>query len=173
VLYEDEKVLCLLPNLNIVAGHMELYSKLEERDIERLAIWDAVYLFTVGSFCASLLFQIVGAQGTNLLVKSGITDDNRDGKLCVHILPRAQNDSLQGLHWEPKQPSYNIDRIMEKIKEKMWNVKFKVEAAGEKKTVTQEKVSVTEKEEKVVEKEPEFLSAKDEIIRAIQKMQGK
>ncbi len=171
VLYEDEKVLCLLPKLNIVEGQMELYSKLEEKYVEKLAIWDAVYLFTVGSFCASLLFQVAGAQGTNLLVKSGITDDNRDGQLCVHILPRAQNDSLQGLHWEPQQPKYNLDSIKDKIKEKMWTVKFKAEQAGEKKTVTPEKVIA--KEVMIEKKEPEFLSAKDEIIRAIQRMQEK
>jgi len=170
VLYEDEKVLCLLPFLNIAAGQMELYSKLEERYIEKLAIWDAVYLFTVGSFCASLLFQVAGAQGTNLLVKSGITDDNRDGRLCVHILPRAQNDSLQGLHWQPEQPKYNLDGVQEKIKEKMWNVKFKAEQAVEKKKVVEEKVV---RKEVVIEKEPDFLSAKDEILRAIQRMQGR
>jgi len=169
VLYEDEKVLCLLPSLNIVAGQMELYSKLEERYIEKLAIWDAVYLFTVGSFCASLLFQVAGAQGTNLLVKSGITDDNREGRLCVYILPRAQNDSLQGLHWQPEQPKYNLDGVQEKIKEKMWNVKFKAEMAVEKKVVTEVKPMMKE----VVEKEPDFLSAKDEILRAIQRMQGR
>src|SRR3989338_9307403 len=169
VLYEDEKVLCLLPSLNIAAGQMELYSKLEERDIEKLAIWDAVYLFTVGSFCASLLFQVAGAQGTNLLVKSGITDDNREGRLCVHILPRAQNDSLQWLHWQPEQQKYNLDGVQEKIKEKMWNVKFKAEMAVEKKVVTEVKPMMKE----VVEKEPDFLSAKDEILRAIQRMQGR
>src|SRR3989338_8389723 len=169
VLYEDEKVLCLLPSLNIAAGQMELYSKLEERYIEKLAIWDAVYLFTVGSFCASLLFQVAGAQGTNLLVKSGISDDNRDGRLCVYILPRAQNDSLQGLHWQPEQPKYNLDGVQDKIKEKMWNVKFRMDMAVENKAV--EKTIARSSD--VVKKEPEFLSSKDEILRAIQRMQGK
>jgi len=159
----------LLPSLNIAAGQMELYSKLEERYIEKLAIWDAVYLFTVGSFCASLLFQVAGAQGTNLLVKSGISDDNRDGRLCVYILPRAQNDSLQGLHWQPEQPKYNLDGVQDKIKEKMWNVKFRMDMAVEKKAV--EKTIARSSD--VVKKEPEFLSSKDEILRAIQRMQGK
>lgn len=171
VLYEDEKVLCLLPSVNIVAGHIEVYSKVEEKYLEKLTIWDAVYLFTVGSFCASLLFQVAGAQGTNLLLKSGITDDNRDGRLCMHILPRAQDDSLQGLHWEPKQPSYNLDAIRDKIKEKMWMVKFKAEQTVEKKGV--EKTIVTSSEVVIEKAEPEFLSSKDEIIRAIQRMQGK
>lgn len=127
VLYEDDKILCVLPTAGIVPGHIQIYSKKEEKYIEKLSPEDSVHLFSAASVCASLLFEVLKAQGTNLIVKSGASDDNPDGKLCVHILPRKQDDSLQGLLWQPKQPNYNLDGMMEKIKDQMWKVKYKEE----------------------------------------------
>jgi len=125
LMYEDEKVIVSLPEKGVVAGHFEVYSKIEERDISKLSQEDSAHIFFVASFVASALFDGLGAQGTNIILKSGFSDDNAEGRLVVHILPRMQNDSLQSMLWEPKQPGYNLDEIAAKIKEKMWNVKYK------------------------------------------------
>ncbi len=125
LIYEDEKVIVSLPEKGVVAGHFEVYSKIEERDIAKLSQEDSAHLFFVASFVASALFDGLGAQGTNIILKSGFSDDNTEGRLVVHILPRMQNDSLQSMLWEPKQPGYNLDEIAAKLKDKMWNVKYK------------------------------------------------
>lgn len=124
ILYQDEKVLCLLPQRSAVPGHIEVYSKLEERDIGKLSQEDSAHLFFVASFAASALFDGIGAQGTNILLKSGFSDDNPEGRLCVHVLPRFQGDALQGMLWQPKQPDYNLDDLQKKIKDKMWMVRY-------------------------------------------------
>ncbi|MBI4152197.1 HIT family protein [Candidatus Woesearchaeota archaeon] len=166
VLYQDEKILCVLPQKSAVPGHIEVYSKMEEKDIAKLSQEGSTHLFFVASFAASALFDGLGAQGTNIILKSGFSDDNPEGKLCVHVLPRFPGDVLQGMLWQPKQPEYNLDDIAAKIKDKMWNVKYKAvkrETVVEKKHALQP--ALPSKEEKTSRSNSE-----EEIDAAIQKI---
>ncbi|MBS3169737.1 HIT family protein [Candidatus Woesearchaeota archaeon] len=166
VLYQDEKVLCVLPQKSAVPGHIAVYSKKEEREITKLSSEDSAHLFFVASFAASALFDGLGAQGTNILLKSGFSDDNPEGKLCVHVLPRFQGDALQGILWQPKQPEYNLDDLAVKIKDKMWNVKYtesKTEAFVEQKKIIPPVL-------KIGEEKASAKSVEEEIDAAIRKM---
>lgn len=125
IIYEDEKALCLVSKNAVAPGHMEIYSKVEEKDLEKLSPEDTTHLFSVASFAASIVFDALGAQGTNIIVKSGIADDNPGGKLCLHVIPRKMEDKLQYFLWETKEPSYDLDKIQEKIKEKTWKLSLK------------------------------------------------
>jgi diadenosine tetraphosphate (Ap4A) HIT family hydrolase len=99
-------------------------------------------------------------------LKSGRTDDNQEGKLVLHVIPRMQDDNLQGLMWQPKQPNYDLDGVAKKIKDKMWNVKFEEEEQKEKKEEVNE---VSEKNEPTLLR---FKSGSNEIEEAIKRMQG-
>jgi len=125
ILYEDEKVLAVLPNFSLVPGHIQIHSKIEEQDIDKLSIEDSAHLFYTASFAATAVFEGLGAQGTNIILKSGTSDDNFDGKLVLHILPRAPEDSLQKIMWQPKPPKYDLDKIKSRIKDQTWKVKYK------------------------------------------------
>ena len=166
VLYEDDTILCVLPHQNVVAGHIQIYSKKEEKYLEKLSMEDSVSFFLAASIIASLLFEAMKVPGTNLILKSGISDDNPDGLLCIHILPRKQDDSLQSLLWQPKQPSYNLDAVMEKIKDKMWKVKYKPEKEAPK----MEKGFLAPLKIKVSGKENKSAPAHDEIRAAIERI---
>jgi histidine triad (HIT) family protein len=164
VLYEDEQVLCIIPEKGVVKGHIEVYSKVEKSLIEKLSIEESFHLFSTASLAATLVFEGLGSQGTNIILKSGITDDNPEGKLCVHILPRAKDDGLnKSLLWEPKQPSYDVDSVMKKIKDKTWKVKYKEETKKEETLIVKPEVIKigSEKKEKT-------LSSDDEIRKAIE-----
>ena len=124
VIYEDEKLVCIIPEKGAVEGHLEIYSKIEQSSISKLSIVDSIHLFSTASLASSLVFEAVGAQGTNIIVKSGKSDDNPQGRLSIHILPRFFDDKLKELTWEQKQPSYNLDGIYTKIKDAMWPVKY-------------------------------------------------
>ncbi len=152
IIYEDEKVICIVPEQGVVPGHIEIYSKEEEKFIENLSIESSEHLFFTASFAATAVFEGLGAQGTNIILKSGLTDDNPDGKLCVHILPRMPDDGLNSMLWQPKQPSYDLDSIMSKIKDKTWQIKYK----EEKKEVVKDNSSKDD----------------DEIRKAIERMKG-
>jgi len=166
ILYQDEKVLITLPNQSVTAGHIEIYSKLEEKNFEKLSQEDSIYFFTAASTTASLLFQILQLHGTNLILKSGYSDDNKDGKLCIHIIPRMQNDSLQGLVWTPQQPKYTLDSIAEKIKDKTWNVKYQ-----EKKIEPKTEPKKEEHKPEVAKEQPKQESTPQEPTKSIQTKQ--
>ncbi len=123
VLYEDEKCLVLFPTKGICEGHLEVHSKTEEKYLERLSAEDSFHLFFVASFAASALFEKYKAHGTNIIVKSGESDDNSSGRLSIHVLCRITNDGLD-LMWKPERPSYNIEAVGEKIREQAWSVKY-------------------------------------------------
>ncbi len=124
IVHEDEKTLCVLPMKNAAPGHIEVYSKTEEADIGKLSADDAAYLFLAASFATSLLYEGLKAPGSNILLKSGKTEDNPEGRLVIHVLPRWQDDPLQGMLWQPKQPSYNLDDIQKKIADRTWKVSY-------------------------------------------------
>ncbi len=123
--YEDEKVVCIVPEKGVTPGHIEIYSKTEEKYVENLSIEDASHLFFTASFAATAVFEGLGAQATNIILKSGESDDNPTGELCVHVIPRYHEDELNKTFlWEPKQPSYDLDGIMKQIKDKTWTIKY-------------------------------------------------
>ena len=123
ILYEDEKVLAVLPHNAVVPGHIEIYSKEEAREIEKLSAESSAHLFYAASFAATAVFEGLGAHGTNIILKSGPSDDNPNGQLVLHVLPRNNGDSLQSLMWEPKEPKYDLKSVAGKIKDKTWQIK--------------------------------------------------
>jgi histidine triad (HIT) family protein len=124
VLYEDEKVLCVLPEKGVAPGHIEIYSKEEDKLLENLSIESSAHLFYVASFAATAVFEGLGSQATNIILKSGFTDDNSDGRLSLHVLPRSQGDGLDKILWAPKPAKYDLGGVMEKISGKTWKVKY-------------------------------------------------
>ena len=149
VIYEDEKVRAIIPNNASAKGQVTLYSKKESQYIEKLSQEDSAYLFFTASMVSKVVFEAVKAQGTNILLMSGESDDNPSGALAIHILPRWQDDGLQGLIWEPKRPSYNLDDVASKIKDKAWNVKFEGKI---KKEITADSLDITPNAQKEIMK---------------------
>ena len=166
VIYEDEKVLCIVPEKGAISGHIEIYSKTEETEIKNLSYDDSAHLFFTASFAATALFEGLGAHGTNIILKSGQSDDNSEGRLCVHVLPRTQGDSLASMHWQPKQPEYDVDAIFKKIKDQSWKIqppkKDKPSAISQKPKPMQFSFNKPST--------PEKLSPLDEIKKAIEKL---
>ena len=134
ILYEDEKVLVLLPTKQVTQGHIEIYSKEEEKLFENLDEKSSAHLFFTASLSATAVFEGLGAQGSNMVLKSGKSDDNPSQKLVVHVLPRRPNDGLDNILWEKKQPTYDLDGVKSKIKDATWRVHAK--SVKEKNTIT-------------------------------------
>ncbi len=150
VLYEDEKSLVVIPEESIVPGHIKIYSKAEERDVANLSQEDCAHLFYVASYAATAVFEGLGAHATNILVKSGKTDDNPDGLLCFHVIPRSAGDSLQGMQWSSKPPSYDLDSVASKIKDKTWKITY-TEPEVKKEVVTEDRPPQNEIEKAIQE----------------------
>jgi len=163
VLYEDEKVLCVIPDKNLTKGHIIIYSKSEEREVEKLSQQDSSHLFFTASLASTAVFEGLQAHATNIILKSGRCEDNPKGKLEIHILPRWQDDKLQGLMWESKQAKYNLDSIAKNIKDKTWNVKYQKEVVDGKKDTKENKLEV---------KTPPVNSPYEEIMKAIESLRS-
>ena len=163
VIYEDEKVICIIPENSTVPGHLVIYSKTEEKEFEKLPQEDASHIFFTASFAATAVFEGLGAHGTNIIVKSGKTEDNSSNHLSIHIIPRKQDDNLQQLMWEPKPPKYDLDQIAKKIKDKTWQVSYKEKKHQPKEIIIKPKV--IKMSEKTTSKK---LSAQDQIKKAIE-----
>ena len=166
VLYEDEKILCVIPKKSLTRGHLIIYSKTEEKEIEKLSQQDSAHIFFAASLASTAVFEGLKAHGTNIILKSGTCDDNPEGKLEVHVLPRWQDDKLKGLNWQPKQAKYNLDGVAKKIKDKTWKVKYKKE---EKKEDKKEDKKPEEKKEPKIENK-KLSSPQDEIMKAIESL---
>ncbi len=173
VVYEDEKILAVIEESGVAEGHIEIYSKEEEKYFEKLNIESASHLFYVASFAATAVFEGLGAHGTNIILKTGESDDNPEGKLVVHILPRKQDDGLK-VNWQPKQGDQSkLDGIASKIKDKTWNVKYEEEKPKAEpkpqKTVSIQNATNVKKisAKKTISKQTKPKTAEEEIQRAI------
>lgn len=108
-LYEDEFCAVQLAKDPFVPGHLVVAPK-QPTFLEGLTHNQSAYLFAVASHCASLLFEGMKAQGTNIIASNGthaqMTSDFTD-RVTLHIIPRFAEDNL-GLLWE-MQPGKKED----------------------------------------------------------------
>ncbi len=130
-IYEDEKTIAVLPKESLSPGHIKIYSKDEKTDIENIDFETASHLFYVASFSATAVFEGLKAHGSNIILKTGISDDNPDGTLQIHVLPRYENDGLDLMN-KPMEKKPDMDDISSKIKEQMFYVEHKAKGLDKK-----------------------------------------
>ena len=117
LIYEDEKSIVVAPNNPLSKGHLIIFSQEEHSLIENLNEASSSHLFYVASFAATAVFEGLGAQGSNIILKSGEATDNEEGILSIHILPRWAEDGIDVLG-KAQEPKPDIKAISEKIKDK-------------------------------------------------------
>jgi len=172
IIYDDEKVLCVLAQNSIAKGHLVIYSKTEEEYLENLSQEESAHLFFTASFASTAVFEGLSAHGSNIIVKSGESEDNPDGKLEVHIIPRWGDDGLK-LRWAQQPQSQNLEGITSKIKDNTWDVKFE----GDNRTTKHENNIQTQNtipKKKIISKDQSSsikkMTPQDEIKSAIKKI---
>ena len=173
-IYEDEKTLCVVPHNPQCIGHLVVYSNEEKELFEALDAESASHMFFVASFCSTAVYEGLGAHGSNIILKTGVSDDNPDGKLCIHILPRFSEDGIDVLP-KPIPAKPNFDDIAAKIKDKTFMIEYELKEA--KKPKEKEVINLDSKKKIISldQKEPEkkeFESREDEIRDAIDKAKG-
>ena len=171
ILFEDETVLVILAKKGLVPGHIEIYSKEEEKFIEKLSEESSTHLFSIASLASGIIFDQLKAQGTNIILKSGSADDNPQGRLSLHILPRTNEDDLnKTLLWAPKQSDYDLDSLVGKIKEKTWKIGYKEKKEIKERVVLPSKTVLGGEEKKKISEKPAFGEIEREIKEAIERI---
>jgi diadenosine tetraphosphate (Ap4A) HIT family hydrolase len=107
ILYEDALLYVELLKESVVLGQIKITPKKEIRFLEKLNDEEIAHFFNVSSFCATAVFEGLGAHGTNIIVSSGFND-----KFEINIFPRFNEDEINFM-WEMKQADPNE---LEKIK---------------------------------------------------------
>jgi len=120
-IYEDEKALVAMPENPQCLGHLVVYSSEEEKYFENLDVESASHVFYVASFCATAVFEGLGAQGSNIILKTGESDDNPDALLEIHILPRYPEDGIDVIP-EPLKEKPNPEQVASKIKDETFMI---------------------------------------------------
>lgn len=118
LIYEDECIAITIPEKQFCDGHIVLYS--QEGDIIDLTMESSIHLFYGASYAATAAFEGLGAQGSNIILKTGETIDNPSGVTKLHVIPRYEND---GLDLTPKPgKAKDLDGIQSKLRDKMFLV---------------------------------------------------
>lgn len=102
VLYEDEKVVALVPPKAFVAGHVVVLPREHAPIIEKVPDMVVGRMFQVVNKVGMAVFEAIGAHGSNVLMQNGVAAGQAQNHAMVHVIPRFENDGLQ-LGWQPKQ----------------------------------------------------------------------
>lgn len=172
--YEDEKAFVSVPDNPQCLGHLVIYSNEEENHFENLGYESSSHLFYVASFCATAVFEGLGAQGSNIVLKTGESDDNPDGRLEIHILPRFPEDGIDILP-KPLKEKPNLDQVAAKIKDETFMIEYELKERNKEEKI----IDLDKKETKVIQEAPSavpeipekksFDTPHDEIAYAIRK----
>lgn len=145
VVIRDEDLVVFFPYDAIVEGELVVAPIHSFKDLKDFPDALIEKMFHVVNKMSSSLFDLVGCQGTNLLIQNGEVAGQKTESLFIRIIPRFENDSVK-LDWSPSQPKpEDLEDVVKSLK----NFDESVE---------QEKALRKHKEEIEKEVEPEIVS---------------
>ncbi|HIH49147.1 TPA: HIT family protein [Candidatus Woesearchaeota archaeon] len=121
-LYEDEKVIAFSPEKPMIQGHVIVAPKEHQDTMQAVDDSLITHYFYVASYVASVLFDGLKCQGTNIIVNSGKHSSRSFPHFCIHVLPRWENDGLD-FSWEKLDLAPNeMDSILSSVKDKAFMI---------------------------------------------------
>ena len=112
VLYETNEFVIALHPEPCVIGHCIIVPKNHYNIIEQIPNNEFSAMFVAASKVCTSLFEVLSAQGTNVIIQNGIAAGQRESRACIHIVPRSETDNLP-LLWKPKQESEEVMATVE------------------------------------------------------------
>jgi diadenosine tetraphosphate (Ap4A) HIT family hydrolase len=102
VFFEDDLCYVFFNLEPITTGQFKIFPKQAYNNFSTLPAHISTHLFTITNACSTILFEILKAQGTNILIKDGIDAQNNYDRICIETIARFENDKIDML-WQPKQ----------------------------------------------------------------------
>jgi len=112
LLYNDPFVFAVFPDKPAAKGHIRIYPKKAVKSLDELTKDETQHLFQIANLAAMTLFDVVKAEGTNIILNEGSMFD----KLSIDIIARKSKDNLD-FRWNPKE-GQNVDDVMKRLKDK-------------------------------------------------------
>ena len=101
-LYSDPKVVAFLADKPSAEGHIMLMTVEHYPIIELVPDYIVNHAFIIANKLASVIFEDLNAQGTNIMVNNGIAAGQELAHFIINIIPRKENDGID-FTWTPKQ----------------------------------------------------------------------
>ena len=101
-IYEDDLVVCVLDIFPASKGHVLVIPKKHIAVSAQLDEASSARLFNVGNKMSALLFEAMGAEGTNLLIANGAVAGQKVDHLVLHVIPRYKDDGVK-ISWSSEQ----------------------------------------------------------------------
>lgn len=102
IIYDDDKIAVFIPENSMVPGHIILTSKQHYSILEQIPDYVINDLFIKANKFSTLIFEILGAEGTNILINNGPAAGQVYPHAMLNLIPRKTNDGLP-LIWQPKK----------------------------------------------------------------------
>lgn len=123
IIYENSDFICYFPDKSQAKGHVVFRPKREEKFFENLTSEESKNIFYGASLASSIVFESLGAHGTNIILKTGHASDNPSGEISLHVLPRYSEDGLD-LIPKPMEEKPDLDDVAVKIKDSMFMIEY-------------------------------------------------
>jgi len=125
--YEDEQILAVLDIHPANKGHVIVFPKKHYSVLAQMSGSEIAHIFTVASKLSAIVFDKVGAEGTNILLSAGVVAGQAVPHVLVHIIPRFRDDGLD-FSWKPKEFS---EEELERIRKELVEVSSSIVAYNE------------------------------------------
>lgn len=118
IVYQDKYTIAYLSQNPIAEGHVVVVPRDHISILEQIPNDMLQHLFIVANRISTSVFELFGAQGTNIIVNNGISGGQEVPHFSINIIPRKENDGLN-YRWIPKQISaQDMQSVAEKVKDK-------------------------------------------------------
>lgn len=114
-LFEDNDIVIILNDKPMIPGHCIILPKNHFAIIEQIPDSILGKMFNAANKISNVVFQALGAQGTNVIAPNGIPAGQTIPHFMIHVLPRSESDGLD-LSWDPKPSSpEDLEDSMQKL----------------------------------------------------------
>ena len=99
---ENQKAIAVLDINGANPGHAFVIPKNHYPIFEQVPDEDVGLIFDLANKVSIALFDLIGAEGTNLFIANGVPAGQTVAHFLINVVPRKQNDGIN-LQWKPKQ----------------------------------------------------------------------
>ncbi len=99
LIYEDASVAAFLEEKPAAQGQLVILPKEHAPIIEMIPDEVIGHIFNVANTLATVCFEVLGAHGTNIMIKNGVPAGQKTPHAQVEIIPRFENDGIN-MQWQ-------------------------------------------------------------------------